>query len=232
MGGRRLTPSTFRGSIGIVIGSALAVVLLASCSSGQAAAPPSPKSTTTVSVADPTTTPQTETTLSTAPPGVSPPPTSGLPACTLSQLTVSPAAGDAAASHEAILLSYVNQSDSPCILMGYPSVTATGPSGSVTGTPTGRSFLGGIEGGSTLPIVQLDPGHSASDVVEGEATPAPSISPACGQSRFSTIEIVPPGSTNGVTISAAIPEQGLTLPSCGGFVDVTPFTPGVQWHYQ
>jgi hypothetical protein len=79
MGGRRLTPSTFRGSIGIVIGSALAVVLLANCSSGQAAAPPSTKSTTTIPVADPTTTPQTETTLSTAPPGVSPPQTSGLP---------------------------------------------------------------------------------------------------------------------------------------------------------
>lgn len=94
------------------------------------------------------------------------------------------------------------------------------------------AYLGGIESGSAPPIVQLDPGQSASDDVEGEATPAPSMSSACYQNRFSTLEVVPPGSTNGITLSAALPQEGTTLPSCGGFVAVTPFIPGVQWHYQ
>lgn len=124
MGGSWRKASTLRRSGVIVVAWALALVLLASCTSGQATAPPTKKSTTTThtSVTNPTTAPSTGSTAPppTAQPGISPPQTSGLPACSLGQLAIAVAEGATGLSHEGMLISYVNQSGSSCTLTGYP----------------------------------------------------------------------------------------------------------------
>lgn len=103
----------------------------------------------------------------------------GTPECTNSVLTVDAVAGPSGATHVSEVLHFSNIGSHACYLRGYPGVAQVHGSQTLqNATRTLSGYLGGLSSGQSIPTVVLDPGHSASALVEAEDA-APNGSNAC-----------------------------------------------------
>ncbi len=149
--------------------------------------------------------------------------TSSTPACTNSQVAVSDSGGGGAAGHENQVLVFTNKSQSTCALTGYPGVAGLNAAGQQV-TQASRSlsgYMGGLlPGVTTLPLVSLAPGQTASAIVEG--TDNPLGSQPCPQ--YSVLLVTPPNLTEQVRVQVSgLGTRG--FPDCSG-IEVHPVVPG------
>ena len=150
------------------------------------------------------------------------------PRCVLRDLSVTAVGGSAVSNQEAILLRFRNTGRIGCTLNGYPKVVALRPGASSTAKDRLNIYNGGWTG-SQVPVVDLQPGQSASAVVGGVSATLEGQSTACYHQMYRTVRVSIPLSSGTVTLSARLPKEGsLYLPSCAG-VSVTPFASGVGW---
>jgi hypothetical protein len=149
------------------------------------------------------------------------------PMCSLRNLSVAVVGGSAASNQEAMLLRFRNKGRTSCTLYGYPKVVAVRPGAFSSAKDRVNIYNGGWTG-TQLPVVLVQRGQSASAVVGGASVTLQGQSTTCYHERFKTVHVSVPGSSRLVTFSAALPNEGLYLPSCAG-VWVTPFVPGVGW---
>jgi Protein of unknown function (DUF4232) len=149
------------------------------------------------------------------------------PMCSLRNLSVSVVGGSAASNQEAMLLRFRNKGRSSCALYGYPKVVAVRPGLFSTAKDRLNIYNGGWTG-TQPPLIVLQRDQSASAVVSGASATLEGQSTACYHQRYKTVRVSVPGSSGSATFSAALPKEGLYLPSCAGVL-VTPFAPGVGW---
>ena|ERR1035437_128811 len=170
---------------------------------------------TTSVIGTPTTLRVTTTTASTVASG---------PPCQTSGLNIQLTKGLAGGGQEGGIIAFTNKSTTACSLTGYPKVVAKDASGKVLMTASSlvNGYLGGLNGGGSLPSVSLPPGASASAVVEGTDTPNQYY--ACVS--IASLSITPPQSATSVDISAALPSEGSNLPGCAP-IQIHPVLPGV-----
>ena len=212
----------FTGALAIIAGLALVA-----CGKSSTVAPG--KSTTSLS-STPTVTAAAATTTSTleaGPQGVSPPTETGLQPCLTNQLWIHPTGGSDAAMSIGLHITFTNTSSGACTLTGYPIVQLVAPSGKVAGSPTQLANGGYLPNGFSgnpdqLPVIQLDTGQSASALLQGNEEGNPS---RCA--TFDWLRIGAPKSSEMVTISAAVPDEGTNLPGCGDPI-LGPLIPGAN----
>jgi hypothetical protein len=127
-----------------------------------------------------------------------------------------------------MLIAFRNKGPTACVLIGYPHVVAKRAGASVAALPKENTYLGGwMEQGSQPPPVDLQPHQVASVVVMANDNSA-GVSSRCYHQRFKDVVVSVPGSTVSKRLSAALPNQATTLPSCSA-VAVTPFVSGMWW---
>jgi hypothetical protein len=150
--------------------------------------------------------------------------------CTLKQLSVSVASGGAAGGTEGMLIAFRNKGATTCYLQGYPKVVAARRGASLTATPSTNTYLAGlVPPNATPPLISLRPGNSASVAVVAGDEP-PGRSSRCVHQRFKTVTVSLPSHTGSRKLSADLPRQATSLPSCSR-VEVTPFVKGVTWGF-
>lgn len=172
----------------------------------------------------------------------------GTPECTASALTISAATGPSGAGHQSELLRFANTGGHTCFVRGYPGVAQVHGSQTLQNAErTGSGYLGGLSGHS-IPTVVLDPGHSASALVEA-LDAAPNGSNACTGAGATGLLVTAPDQTSSTQVpslltacadfqvhpitgaSSASSGSGGPQPSSGLQVDITPeggiaLTPG------
>jgi hypothetical protein len=147
--------------------------------------------------------------------------------CSLSHLSVTVPSASASGGTEGMLIAFRNKGSSTCDLQGYPKVVATRPGASFSALATTSTYLGGLNPGVTPPRVSLKPGSIASAVVAAGDTPVPSSS-RCVHEHYKTVRISLPGQSGTKALSAKLPREATSLPSCSR-VEVTPFQSGLIW---
>ena len=155
-----------------------------------------------------------------APRAVAPP---GTHSCTNGQVTVSDNGGGAGLGHEVQVLVFTNDTRSECTLTGYPGVAGLDAAGAQAAQArrTLNGYLGGLLPGATsLPVVSLAPGQTASAIAEGTDNPVgPQPCP-----HYPALLITPPGLTKQVQVDVTdLGAQG--FPGCSG-IEVHPVVPG------
>jgi len=150
---------------------------------------------------------------------------SASPACTNSQVTVSDSGGGAGLGHEDQILLFTNNSSVACTLTGYPGVAGLNANGQqqVHATRTSSGYMGGLlPGTTTLPLVSLVPGRSASAVVEGTDNPlGPQPCP-----HYPFLLVTPPNLTKQVRVEVSgLGTRPPGLPGCTT-IQVHPVVPG------
>lgn len=189
---------------------------------------PSPASSTTTTQtrkSTTTTTPETTTTPTTVP-------TSSIPAdvaCQNDQIQVVPLSYGAAAGSVAETIGFVNVSGRSCKLSGYPGVAGLDAQGNqvVQATREIQGMLGGLQNGSTtLPVVSLAPGQTASADVEGSDNP---LGEARSCEYYPSLLVTPPNLTQSTSITKiGVQGPGTNVqgfPGCSG-LRVNPVVPG------
>lgn len=147
--------------------------------------------------------------------------------CSLQRLSVTVASGSVALGTEGMLLAFRNRGAMTCDLKGYPKVVAVRPGASSAAIAVPNTMLGGLAPNVTPALISLKPGSSASVVVAGTDN-QPNRSSPCVRQRYKTVMVSLPGQTGSKKLSAELPREGTTLPSCS-HVQVTPFVEGVAW---
>lgn len=122
------------------------------------------------------------------------------PDCTMAQLKITLGHGGVGMGHSALPLIFLNTGSTACRLHGYPEVKALDANGHLVAqaqqTPSG--YMGGLADGSTLlPTVDLNPGQSASALVEGDDV-NPTDGSAC--TAHSSLLVTPPNETHSVRL--------------------------------
>jgi hypothetical protein len=153
--------------------------------------------------------------------------TSSSPLCTNGQMVVSDSGGGAGLGHEDQVILFTNDSPAPCTLTGYPGVAGLNASGQqvVQAIRTPSGYLGGLwNNATTPPRVSLNPGQTASAIVEGTDNP---IGTATSCPSYTHLLVTPPNLTNSVRVSVSglgsPPTSG--LPGCS-VIEVHPVVPG------
>jgi uncharacterized protein DUF4232 len=196
------------------------VVLLAACDAG----------TTHVIRSTPS---SSSTTESVSPASTNPEPTStsavvsSAPLCTNGQVGVSDSGGGAGLGHEDQVILFTNHSPSPCTLTGYPGVAGLDANGEqvVQAVRALSGYLGGLwNDARTPPRVSLNPGQTASAIVEGTDNPTGT---ATSCPSYDHLLVTPPNLTDSVRVSVSglgsPPTSG--LPGCS-IIEVHPVVPG------
>lgn len=147
--------------------------------------------------------------------------------CSLQRLSVTATAGAAAAGTEGMLLAFRNKGARTCNLQGYPEVVAVRPGASSTAKESESASGGGLAPGEVPSLISLKPGGFASVTVTAGDEPRVVSSP-CVHQRYQTVVVSLPGQAGSETLSADLPEEATSLPSCSR-VAVTPFLRGVTW---
>lgn len=144
--------------------------------------------------------------------------------CSSSQLSVTLGGFAAASNSEGGLLIFTNNGHTSCSMSGYPTVLAEGTQGNVvmTARRTRSGYLGGVTGVSP-PQAYLEPGLSASALVEGGALPTGHASCV----TITTIVITPPGATASISVPNRFP-TGHGVPGCSP-ISVHPVIPGLAY---
>jgi hypothetical protein len=93
--------------------------------------------------------------------------------CAPGKLRTTVADGLAGTGHVSSVILVRNAGPGPCRLMGYPAVRFRNGTGVevARGIPTPHGFTGGLPVGAPIPVVDLEPGESASAVMEGTDMP-------------------------------------------------------------
>jgi hypothetical protein len=184
------------------LGVGLLTVLASACSN----ATPSATTATTAT----TTTPSNPSTTATTPPG----------AALCANVGVSGKMASAAAGHQGVVLLFVNNGSTGCVLYGYPGAAGLNAGGAqvVQAQRTLTGMMGGLAPGvTTLPRTTLAPGQSASAVVEGTDVPS-GTETNCP--TYPSLLVTAPNTKGSVTIP-------LALPGCSG-LQVHPVVPGTS----
>lgn len=131
--------------------------------------------------------------------------------CTFQELSVSDHANNAATGHWGFTVVFRNVGSTRCVLGGYPGVAGLSASGRqiVQATRTLRGFMGGLPSGqTTIPVVRLQPGQTASTLVEGSDVPQGNSThcPALAGGLL----VTPPGSRHSAHL-----KEGINV-DCGG----------------
>ena len=147
--------------------------------------------------------------------------------CTLQRLSVTVASGSVTLGTEGMLVAFRNEGATTCDLIGYPKVVAVRPGASSAAIEVPNTMLGGLAPNVTPTLISLKPGTSASVVVAGTDNPQ-SRSSQCVHELYKTVMVSLPGQTGSKKLSAELPREVTTLPSCS-HVQVTPFVAGVAW---
>jgi hypothetical protein len=116
------------------------------------------------------------------------------------------------------VLVFTNQSQSTCLLYGYPGVAGLDAQGNqvVQAQRTLNGYLGGLGNGATSPpTVRLAPGQAASATVEGTDVP---VGAATTCPDYPALLVTPPNLTVSVHVAAG-------LPGCSP-IEVHPVVPG------
>ena len=199
-------------------GSSPAATASSAAPSGATPGAPSsaPATTAPVSTAAATTSPAT-----TAPAGSTAPAVAhGVPACTGSQISVTPGQWGGATGHIGGAVLFRNTSRSTCSLYGYPGVAGLDSAGQqeVQATRVARGFIGGLPTPTSHPTtVVLASGAVASAVVEGVDVPSGN---ATSCPSYPSILVTPPGTRRSTHLA-------LGVPGCGG-IQVHPVVPGTS----
>jgi hypothetical protein len=187
-------------------------VLASACSSG------SPSTTTTTTTTTTTSNPDTSV------PGHPTTSTTTTPAsaalCVGPNVGVSGNMASSAAGHQGVVLLFVNNGSTSCVLYGYPGAAGLNASGAqvVQAQRTLTGMMGGLAPGVTaLPRITLAPGQTASAVVEGTDVPSGNET-SCP--TYSSLLVTAPNAKVSVTIP-------LSLPGCSG-LQVHPVVPGTS----
>ncbi|MBV9593048.1 MAG: DUF4232 domain-containing protein [Actinobacteria bacterium] len=114
--------------------------------------------------------------------------------------------GGAAAGHQGLVLLFTNQSQTACILSGYPGAAGLNASGAqlaqAARTPAG--MIGGCSC-TTPPALTVAPGTTVSAVVE-----ATDVGPnAC--TPFAALLVTPPNTTASTRLAASLPSCGFEV---------------------
>lgn len=138
----------------------------------------------------------------------------GTPPCGNGQIAVSDTGGGAGLGHVDQVLVFTNTSHTACTLTGYPGVAGLNSTGqdAVQATRTLSGYLGGLlPGDTTLPVVSLAPGQTASAIVEG--TDNPIGSQPCF--HFQALLVTPPNLTEQTRVGISDAGMG-GFPDCSG----------------
>lgn len=134
------------------------------------------------------------------------------PTCATSQLHVWVTRSGAAAGTVGGYLAFTNRG-STCVLRGWPTLTAVGPSGTTTAIHVRSTMFGPMKPVKGVPLVRLRHGWTAvAAFTAGDHGPT---SARCGPD-YRTLRITPPGNTHTATVSAWIAYYSHLLPSCTG----------------
>jgi hypothetical protein len=198
-------------------GVGVLTVLASACSSGSPSTTTTTTTTTTTSNPD-TTVPGLPTTSTTATTPATTPASAAL--CAGPNVGVSGKMASAAAGHQGVVLLFVNNGSTSCVLHGYPGAAGLNASGAqvtqAQRTPAG--MMGGLAPGVTaLPRITLAHGQTASAVVEGTDVPS-GTETSCP--TYPSLLVTAPNTKVSVTIP-------LSLPGCSG-LQVHPVVPGTS----
>jgi Protein of unknown function (DUF4232) len=145
--------------------------------------------------------------------------------CQSGQLRIVAGKSGAAAGTIGQTILITNVSKSLCTITGYPRVTAVNADGKVvvTARPKLDGMVGGIQSGTTIPVVTLDPGQVASAEVEGGDVPTGS---ATSCPTYPAFLVTLPGEADSTQITAGA--AGSNLPGFQGCeaITVNPVVPG------
>jgi hypothetical protein len=193
-----------------LLGSIVAAVTFAGCSSSKNSTPSAASPTASSST---TSAPSTSDTTTSGATSSAPPSTL---ACKSSQLSVS-ATGNSGAGHIGVILHFKNTSDTPCTLMGYPGVAGLDASGNqvVQAQRTLNGYFRALRDGQGWPVVVLTKKEPASAFVEGTDVPTGN---ATSCPTYPKLLVTPPNTTQSVTID-------MSMPGCSP-LQVHPVVPG------
>lgn len=98
-------------------------------------------------------------------------PVTAVAKCTLASLTVAAGSWDASAGQRRVVLVLTNRGAAACMMRGYPGVALLDASSAQVAQArrTPKGYEGGLLGGQAPPLVSLQPGQSASAIVEALA---------------------------------------------------------------
>jgi hypothetical protein len=120
----------------------------------------------------------------------------GAPECTASVLSIDAVTGPSGDGHQSELLHFSNIGSHACFVRGYPGVAQLRGSQTLQNAVRTRSgYLGGLPSGQSIPTVVLDPGHSASALVEA-LDAAPNGSNACAGAGATGLLVTAPDQTS------------------------------------
>lgn len=145
--------------------------------------------------------------------------------CTNAELAISTGAIQAAAGHYSLSLYFIDNSETPCFVQGYPGVAVALPAdGTYNAERTMTGYMGGDNAQSPTQI-SLGPGGSAAALIEWVDSPqngSDSFSAAdCTGYGASSLLVTAPDQTT----SQTVPNPAPNWPVCWGF-EVHPIVPG------
>jgi len=150
------------------------------------------------------------------------PPTTSIPICTTSHLTISSGLSQGATGHISTVLLFANSGTTTCNITGYPGLAGLNASGTqvVQAQRTLRGFTGGLAQGATAPpVVDLTPNQTASALVEGTDVPTGN---ATSCPSYPAFLVTPPNETHSVQLSLAS-----AFPGCSQ-IQIHPVVPGTS----
>ena len=181
----------------------------------------SPKTTTTtrapVTAVSTTTLPPTSTTTTTVS-------AAGQP-CSNGAIAVSDTGGGGALGHEDQVIVFTNKGQSTCTLSGYPGVAGLDAGGNqvVQAQRMISGYFGGLQAGATPPNVSLEPGATASAIVEGTDDP---VGTATTCPYYSALLVTPPNLTESARVTVVgLGSNPSGLAGCSP-IEVHPVVPG------
>lgn len=124
--------------------------------------------------------------------------------------------------HDGIAVLFKNVGPAGCLLSGYPGVAGLNGAGQpvVQAVRTPSGYMGGLSGGATTaPSFDLEPGQTASALVEGTDNPQNGAS-SCPE--YQGLLVTPPGTTTSVRLKVRL--AGCSTPQ------VHPVVPGTTGH--
>ena len=92
----------------------------------------------------------------------------GIAECTLASLSVTAGKPGAADGHSRVVVAFINTGAAPCTMQGYPGVAIldAGSAQVAQARRTPQGYSGGLPAGQSPPLVPLQPGQSASAIIE------------------------------------------------------------------
>jgi hypothetical protein len=188
----------------LVAGLLLSALLgTAACSSSSKPASPTTTAATTTTDAAANTTTSGSGTATVPPTGATTSTIPRTPACAASQLKLTHD-NQGAAGHIIVTLVFTNTSTTTCAIQGYPGVAALNAAGKqvTQAVRTKNGYAGGVPDDRSIPVVTLNPGQTASAVVEGTDVPSGAQS-SCP--TYPALLVTPPNTRTSIKVTTSMP---------------------------